>query len=461
MKNKKRFYNIFWRWHFYAGIFIAPLLITLTISGIGYLFYTDVENQLYDDLFFGDSNKSESVSIDEAIGNAENQYEGYSVAKVSVLNGDYNTRFTMTNTEGKQKYLFVDNHNQIVGSQNAASTYSNVMRGLHSSLFVGGTVVNYLVELAACWAIFLLISGVYMSFKGKVFKRQKGTNNKRQKHKKLHAITGTIIAIPMVILIFTGLPWSALMGNFIYSAAQSHPSIGIPELQQVPPTSEINEIPWATRKNEAPTSSDAHAHHNGMAGMTNMTNQNNMLSVQQLMENIDESQISKPYSIVYPMSEDGVYTVSKGSNTGITGLDVSPNEEVTIYFDQYSGKLISKVGYEDYGILGKWFTWGIPLHEGHLFGWPNKIINLVVCLAFITIIIWGYKMWLDRKVKGKLSAPPKTLMGKSFVGFIILLVTLGIVMPLFGLSLIAIAFIELIIYLLQKNKNSSINESIR
>ncbi|MEK4485588.1 PepSY domain-containing protein [Psychrobacillus sp. FSL H8-0484] len=460
MKSKKRFYNIFWRWHFYAGIFIAPLLITLTISGIGYLFYTNVENQMYDHLFFGDSTKSENVSIDEAIENAENQYDGYSVTKLIVLKDDYNTRFTMTNTEGDQKYVFIDDHNQIVGSQNAATTYSNVMRGLHSSLFVGGTVVNYLVELAACWAIFLLVSGVYMSFKGKVFKRQKGTKNKRQDHKKLHSITGTIIAIPMVILIFTGLPWSALMGNFIYSTAQSHPSLGFTELNEVPPTSDINEIPWATRKNEAPTSSDAHAHHNGMAGMSNMTD-SNKISVQQLMEKVDESQISKPYSIVYPTGEDGVYTVSKGSNTGVTGLDVSPYEEMTTYFDQYSGKLISKVDYEDYGILGKWFTWGIPLHEGHLFGWPNKIINLLVCLAFLTVIIWGYKMWLDRKMKGKLSAPPKTPIGKSFVGFIILLVILGIIMPLFGLSLIVIAFIELIIYLLQKNKNSNINEPIR
>ncbi|WP_342600794.1 PepSY domain-containing protein [Psychrobacillus sp. FSL H8-0483] len=453
MKINKQFYNIFWRWHFYAALFIAPLLITLTISGIGYLFYTNVENQIYDDLFFGNaSTKSEGVTIDEAIENAENKYDGFDVTKIIVLEDEYNTRFTMTNAEGEQKYVFIDNNNQIIGSQNAATTFSNVMRGLHSSLFVGGTVVNYLVELAACWAIFLLISGVYMSFKGKVFKRQKGNKNKRQGHKKLHSITGTIIAIPMVILIFTGLPWSALMGNFIYSAAQSNPSIGIPELQQVPPTSEINEIPWATRKNEAPTSSDAHAHHNGMSGMSNMTDSGNMISVQRLMDKVDESQISKPYSIVYPMSEDGVYTVSKGSNTGVTGLDVSPYEEMTTYFDQYSGNLISKVSYEDYGILAKWFTWGIPLHEGHLFGWPNKIINLLVCLAFLTVIILGYKMWLDRKVKGKLSAPPKTPMGKSFVGFIFLLVILGIIMPLFGLSLILIALIELIIYVLHKNK---------
>ena len=459
MKKNKSFQNIFWRWHFYAGVFIAPLLITLTISGIGYLFYTNVENQVYDNLFFGVSDNSDDLTIDEAIENAENQYNGYNVSKVIVLDDDYNTRFTMTDTEGNQKYVFIDDQNQIVGSQNAASTYSNVMRGLHSSLFVGGTVVNYLVELAACWAIFLLISGVYMSFKGKVFKKQKGIPNKRQRHKKLHAITGTLIAIPMVILIFTGLPWSAMMGNFISSAAQSDPSIGYPELKQVPPTSEINEIPWATRKNEAPTSSDSHAHHNDMARMSH--DNDHMISVQQLIGKIDESHISKPYSIVYPMSEEGVYTVSKGSNTGVTGLDVSPNEEVTNYFDQYSGNLISKVGYEDYGILGKWFTWGIPLHEGHLFGWPNKIINLLVCLAFLSVIIWGYKMWLDRKVKGKLSAPPKTPMGKSFGGFIILLVILGIVMPLFGLSLVVIAFIEFIIYLWKRNKNNNINDSIR
>ena len=455
MNNNKRFYNIFWRWHFYAGLFIAPLLITLTLSGIGYLFYTNVENQMYDDLFFGESTINESISIDEAIKNAENQYHGFNVTKVIVLKEDYNTRFTMTDATGEQKYVFIDNNNQIIGSQNAANTFSNVMRSLHSSLFVGGTVVNYLVELAACWAIFLLISGVYMSLKGKVFKRHKGTLNKRQRHKRLHAITGTIIAIPMVILIFTGLPWSALMGNFIHSVAQSQPSIGIPELQLVPPTSDINEIPWAIRKNQTPKSEDPHAHHK----MITITIDNdNMVSMQKLMKEVGETQISEPYSIIFPMSEEGVYTVSKGSNTGVTGLDVSPYEEVTAYFDQYSGNFISKVGYEEYGILGKWFTWGIPLHEGHLFGWPNKIINLLVCLAFLAVIFWGFKTWLDRKVKHQISAPPKTPVGKSFAGFIVLLITLGIIMPLFGLSLVVIALIELTIYVLKKDKSRNINE---
>lgn len=48
MKNT---FNPLLRLHFYAAIFIAPLLITLTISGIGYLFFPEVENNIYKNEF--------------------------------------------------------------------------------------------------------------------------------------------------------------------------------------------------------------------------------------------------------------------------------------------------------------------------------------------------------------------------------------------------------------------------
>lgn len=401
-------------------------------------------------MFFGKSTKTESLTIDEGIQNAMDQYKGYSVQKVIVLDDPYNTRLTMANKDGEQKYVFLDDHHQIIGSQNAKYTFSNVMRETHSSLFVGGTVVNYLVELAACWAIFLLLSGIYMTFKGKVLKR-KQQHTKRKKFKKWHALLGTIITIPMIIIIFTGLPWSAFMGNFIYTAAQENPSIGIPTLKQQPPTSDMSEIPWATRKNEAPTSNDSHVHHKGSTNEVLMVENGYRLSVEHLMAKVDQSHISKPYSIIYPMSEDGVYRVTKGSNTGVTGLDVSPYDEITAYFDQYNGNLISKVGYEEYGILAKWFTWGIPLHEGHLFGDLNKLVNLVVCLSFLVVIFYGFKTWISRKRKGELSSPPKASPGIS-IGFIIFIVVLGIIMPLFGLSIIVVAIIEGFIYLLKRKK---------
>lgn len=453
---KKNNYNRFWRWHFYAALFMTPLLLTLTLSGIGYLFYTNVENSAYHQLFFGNSSTVGHSSIDESIVQASQQYSGYTVSKIIVLDEPYNTRLTMANQEGDQKYVFLDEHNQIVGSQNAAFTFSNVMRGIHSSLLIGGTVVNYLVELAACWAIFLLFSGIYMTFKGRALKRKQSPTS-RQKNKKWHALIGTIITIPMIVIIFTGLPWSAFMGNFIYSASQDYPSIGTPLLQQQPPTSDMSEIPWATRKNEAPSSAQSHAHHGGMSNMTDIADAGNRMSVQQLMDKIEGASITKPYSIIYPVGEDGVYTVSKSSNTGVTGLDVSPYEEVTSYFDQYSGELISKVGYDEYGILAKWFTWGIPLHEGHLFGWPNKILNLLVCLAFLFVMFWGFKTWLSRKKENSLSAPPKISNGIS-ISFIVIMVLLGIIMPLFGLSLIVVLIIEGLLYLIRTRGNMTISK---
>ncbi|MGE7688531.1 PepSY-associated TM helix domain-containing protein [Lysinibacillus sp. NPDC097214] len=449
---KNTFYQSFWRTHFYAALFITPLLISLTLSGIGYLFYTDVENQLYDKYFFGESGKTEVQSIDDAVKLAEESYAGYKTNKIIELEEPYNTRLSMKNADGKEKYVFLDDHNQIIGGQDAGYTFGNIIRNIHSSLFIGGTVVNYLVELAACWAIFLMLSGIYMTFKGKLLKKTKQTN-KRQKSRKFHALVGTIITIPMLVIIFTGLPWSAFMGKYIYQASQDHPSFGTPLLQQQPPTSDVSEIPWATRQETPPMSDSAHAAHHG-GGNTGYVANPNQLSVEKLQQEIDAMNISKPYAIIYPTSEDGVYTVAKSSNTGVTGLDVSPDDETTMYFDQYSGKFIDKVGYEDYGILAKWFTWGIPLHEGHLFGWPNKLINLLVCLAFLVVIAWGFRTWLLRKKQGMLSAPPK-ISQKVSIPFIMFMIILGILMPLFGLSLIAVVLVEIIINLVSKNKKEA------
>ena len=74
------------------AFFITPLLITLTLTGIGYLFYKEVENQAYDELFFGTSEQSEQLAIDVGIKKASARYPDYAVTKVIVLDDPYNTR---------------------------------------------------------------------------------------------------------------------------------------------------------------------------------------------------------------------------------------------------------------------------------------------------------------------------------------------------------------------------------
>lgn len=182
------------------------------------------------------------------------------------------------------------------------------------------------------------------------------------------------------------------------------------------------------------------------------------MTIANLEKEITAMNIAKPYSIIYPSNEEGVFTVAKASNSGVTGLDVKPTDEATMYFDQYSGKFIDQVNYEDYGMLAKFFTWGIPLHEGHLFGWPNKLLNLLVCLAFLAVIVWGIRTWILRRKKGELSAPPQ-ISHKISLPFVIFLIILGIIMPLFGASLIAVVLIEYFILGWQTKKKLRAEET--
>ncbi|SGW49835.1 pepSY-associated TM helix family protein [Staphylococcus argenteus] len=438
MKNT---FNPLQRLHFYAALFIAPLLITLTISGIGYLFFPEVENNIYKNEFFGDSDIKTHQTLNDAVHQVERKYEGFFVSKVSVMAEPYNNRITISDMAGNQRYVFLDQNNQIVADQNAKHTYSNVMRNIHSSLFTENTIINYLVELTACWTIFMILSGTYLLIK----KHLISNRSKSHRWQKWHAILGMIIAIPVFILVLTGLPWSGFMGSKIAGLMETNGNLGQSELSINPPKSDLNELPWATRKNKQPASSEksSNSHHGGMT--MPQTKLDHQISIDKVVTNAQKSGIKKPFSIVYPSDKNGTFIVSNTSNSGVTGLDVSPYNEKTLYFDQYSGKKLGTIKYNDYGIIAKWFTWGIPLHEGHLFGILNKIINLLVCIALLVAIGMGFVSWIKRTKNASVKLPHRVKKPVSLT-LVIFLVILGLLMPLFGLSLILVFLLELILY---------------
>lgn len=439
----KNIFNPMQRLHFYAALFITPLLITLTISGIGFLFFQEVENNVYKTEFFGNSSNQQHQTMNQAVEQVEEKFEGFYISKVSILEEPYNNRITLDDMAGNQRYVFLDEHNQIVADQNAKHTYANVMRNIHSSLFTENTFINYLVELTACWTIFMIISGTYMLIKKKLISNK----SKKLKFQKWHGILGLIIAIPLFILVLTGLPWSGFMGAKIAGIMDNSGTLGQSELAVNPPKSDVNEIPWATRSNQQPASKETSAHH-GSGEMPN-TKIQHQITIDKVIAQAKKEHITKPYSIVYPAKAEAAFTVSKGSNTGVTGLDVSPYDEKTLYLDQYNGKNLGEVKYQEYGVIGKWFTWGIPLHEGHLFGVANKVINLLICVALLVAIGLGLTSWIKRMGNRKVKVPVRVQKPMS-ISLIIVLVILGLLMPLFGLSILVVFIIEALLYFRDK-----------
>lgn len=439
----KNIFNPMQRLHFYAALFITPLLITLTISGIGFLFFQEVENNVYKTEFFGNSSNQQHQTMNQAVEQVEEKFEGFYISKVSILEEPYNNRITLDDMAGNQRYVFLDEHNQIVADQNAKHTYANVMRNIHSSLFTENTFINYLVELTACWTIFMIISGTYMLIKKKLISNK----SKKLKFQKWHGILGLIIAIPLFILVLTGLPWSGFMGAKIAGIMDNSGTLGQSELAVTPPKSDVNEIPWATRSNQQPASKETSAHHG--SGEIPNTKIQHQITIDKVIAQAKKEHITKPYSIVYPAKAEAAFTVSKGSNTGVTGLDVSPYDEKTLYLDQYSGENLGEVKYQEYGVIGKWFTWGIPLHEGHLFGVANKVINLLICVALLVAIGLGLTSWIKRMGNRKVKLPVRVQKPMS-ISLIIVLVILGLLMPLFGLSILVVFIIEALLYFRDK-----------
>lgn len=428
---KKYFNNVFWRWHFYAAIFIKPLLITLSISGIMYLFYPEVENKLNHDLLFEQTNKPEQ-SLNDGIDDILKSHPGYHVMKISFLKDDYNTRVSIMGPDDASKVVYLDHHNQVKGEIEPSKLFSNFSREMHSNLLTGNTFINYLVELASCWAIFLIITGLFMTFFRKYITNST-SKIKRKNQAKFHAMLGTILSIPLLLIVLTGLPWSGFMGAKIYDFAVNHSLVGYPESVKTPPVSN-NEIAWATRGEHTDSKS-----HDG-----------NRLPITHINELAKEEGFKKPYSITVPMDDKGTYVLSKAAGTGVTGLDASPLEERTIHLDQYSGMKLAIYDFDDYGPLAKFIAVGIPLHEGNLFGLTNKIINLLFIVGLLTLTFFGIKIYLMRRQKGKLSTPKAQPYMKYTWFFVILLILMGILMPLFGFSLIIIAIIELILLMSKK-----------
>ena len=98
------------------------------------------------------------------------------------------------------------------------------IRNFHGKLFLG-IVGKALVELFASWSVILLVSGLYLWYQ---LKKMQSRNNLfqiliprssplfgRNFWREWHAFFGSSIALIIIFLVITGLPWSFLAGKII------------------------------------------------------------------------------------------------------------------------------------------------------------------------------------------------------------------------------------------------------
>jgi len=155
------FYNLAWRWHFYAGLFVIPFMILLSITGIIYLFKPQLDTWMYADLMQV-SVAEQRLSADQQLAIVREAYPQAVVSKyLPPAAQDRSAQFVI-NRDGQELNLFVDPYNDsVLGTQDALWNLQTVVRKLHGDLLIG-TVGDRLIELAAGWGIVLVVSGLYL-----------------------------------------------------------------------------------------------------------------------------------------------------------------------------------------------------------------------------------------------------------------------------------------------------------
>jgi uncharacterized iron-regulated membrane protein len=446
-----RFYRTVWRWHFYAGLFVIPFMLMLATTGAIYLFKPQLDAWMYRDVMFVQP-AATSVPYTQQVEAVRQAYPYATVTTVTPnVAPNRSTEVELTTADEQTWMVFVNPYSaQVLGDRNEARNLQAIARKIHSELAIG-PVGDYLVEMAACWGLVLLLTGLYLwlprggfSLWG-TFVPRLWSPNRRVFWRDLHAVPGFYGALLVGFLILTGLPWSAFWGETFAQVWNRFPAQMWDDIpQSTVLTGSLNQrgeqvVPWAAERVPLPQSSASeHSHHGGNTALDRGASPHaTPISLDTVVTLAQERGAVPGFSITVPEGKERVYTIS--------ALPNDPTQEATIHVDQYSGAVLADVRWQDYGFVPKAVEMGIAIHMGKYFGWGNQLLMLLACLTVILLCSSGLVMWWQRRPAGTLGVPALPAYRQQWTIPIAIVAVLGVAFPLVGGSLLVVLLLDYLV----------------
>lgn len=436
------FYNLAWRWHFYAGLFVAPFMIMLSLTGIIYLFKPQLDDLMYSDLLHVTPSHHQ-LSAEQLQQRVLSSYPQAAVSKYfPPLNAEGSAQFVVSES-GRELNVFVDPYRgEILGAQDAKFNLQAIARLVHGELMIG-TVGDRLVELAAGWGIMLVVSGLYLwwprgnSPAGVLWPRF--TKRGRVLWRDLHAVTGFWGSVFLLFMLISGMTWTGMWGKQYAAVWNTFPAAmwnDVPKSDRQAGelnTGSVQTVPWALENTPMPVSTGEHAEHMNHGSM-HAGPAAPKITLQQVVDIATERGIEPGYSITQPKTADGVFTVSVFAD--------DPRNDATLHIDQYTGKVLADVRWSDYSAVSKATEMGVMLHEGKFFGWLNQLLILLVCLMILLGSISGLVIWWKRRPAGRLGVPPLRHDLPRWKAAMVIMFGLAVAFPLVGASLVVVYVVD-------------------
>lgn len=435
-------FRAFWRWHFYASFLVVPILLVLSVTGLIYLFRFQLEPLLHPDLMTVSAPSETAIQQPYAnqLAAVEREYPDATVVSMSEPREDgRSTVFSVTTDDGAARDVFVNPYGaEVLGSLDPDRTVSGIAVLLHGEL-MSGTVGDLVIELGACWAIVMALTGYYLFVRGwKARRRRLAKGAPGARLRSSHGVVGAVVGVGLLFLLVSGLPWTGLWGAKVQELAtaqgsslwsEDHGALSDPtsSLDESLPHSHSVEVPWGMGESEVPRSTPGD-HDGGERGVANLDTA--VLAAA-------DAGLRHPMTIALPADEDGVYSV-------IGYAFDAPSDERTVHVDRYGGEVVSTYGFDDYPVLAQVVSQGIGLHEGRSFGTWSMVGTTLMCLAIVFSCVTGPLMWWRRRPSrsGSMGAPRGRMPLRASPLLLVGLVALGIFLPLFGLSVLAILLLD-------------------
>lgn len=424
-KAHQTLYRTIWRWHFYAGIFCIPFILTLSISGAIFLFKPQIETFI-DRPYQNLSTSGVRASSDQHISAALAAVPGSRFVSYRLPQADSTAVIITVNHQGAAQHVYVHPYSlEVLKVSPVDEQLIEIVRTFHGEL-LAGNAGSVLVELAACWAIVLIITGLYLwwprsarGLAGILYPRL--NRGGRMFWRDIHAVVGIWISALALFLLITGLPWALVWGSALKEvreiASQSSQQLhqDHQEHQQIQQT-------WSLNRAEE------------QAQLATSTSE----------AKLPEAVLQAAQSLAFAPPVELAATRGKAEQWIWTVKSLHPNRPLRqdAWLDADTGELIRLNNFSDKATIDKAIGIGIAAHEGQLFGWFNQLLGVFTTLGLVLMSVSGFILWRKRKPARVLGAPPPlpdARAGKFITGVVLVMAAL---LPLLAISLIVLLLIE-------------------
>jgi len=406
LDKQSSLYRILWRWHGWAGLFVIPFLLFMSITGLPYLWQWEIEEIFHPELaLVAPPANANPASHDAQLAAARTAFPDKPVTMFQVWpqRPDRATRVQM-GAYGDPYTVYVNPYTaEVLGSMREKDRLSVWMIAWHGGI-PWGDAGSWLIELFACWAIVLCVTGLMLWWPRAGWKiwgmwlprlNAKG----RMLWRDLHAVTGAWIGVFAIFFLATGLPWTAFWGNTFFATIQGWMGHETPHA-----------MVWQSFYKSTPAPA-------GTAP----------LSVDAFMKIVTERQLPGYLEIYLPQGGTGAFKVRNKT--------AFPSESMHLQFDQFTGQELGRAAWSNKAWTSRAVDTGISIHEGLFLGRLNQVMNTLMCFFFIVLSLGAVAMWWKRKPLANKKLPSLQPVSMPLK---VMIITAGIVMPFFGASLLLV-----------------------